>query len=164
LATFRLPFILLPSLYALILASRFPHRALAVGVGGTLICAGLHLPFYLINLDYYPPLHLVIEKTHASFSPLGLVLAAALCLSALWVMGSLQKTWGARTACAFGMAIPWSVISFAELVRVEGSLAQWGGASLMTLALPSIVLAAISAETLACNGASIAVRTPRIQG
>jgi hypothetical protein len=147
LATFRLPFILLPSLYALILASRFPPRALAVGLGGTLICAALHLPFYLINLYYYPPLYLLIEKTQASFSPLGLVLAAGLCLSALWVIGSLQKAWGARAAYAFGLSVPWSIAAFAQLFRVEGSLAQWGGASLMTLAMPSILLAVISAKT-----------------
>jgi hypothetical protein len=161
LATFRLPFLLLPSLYALILASRFPRRALAVGLGGTLICAALHLPFYLINLDYYPPLYVVIEKTHASFSPVGRVLAAGLCLSALCVIGSLQKTWGARAAHAFALAVPWSIVAFADLVRSEGSLAQWGGASFMTLALPSIVLAVISEETPACSGASIAIRTPR---
>jgi hypothetical protein len=149
LATFRLPFILLPGLYALILAPRFLLRALAVGFGGTLICAALHLPFYLINLDYYPPLHLLIEKTHVFFSPLGLVLAVGVCLSALWVIGPLQKKWGPRAAFAFGLAVPWSIIAFAELVGVEGSLTLWGGASVMTLALPSIVLAVISAETLA---------------
>jgi hypothetical protein len=161
LATFRLPFILLPGLYALILASRFPLRALAVGIGGTLICMALHLPFYLINLDYYPPLYLVIQKTHASFSSMGLVLASASCVGALWVIGSLQKTWGARAAYAFGLAVPWSIIAFADLIRVEGSLAQWGGASFMTLALPSVVLAVMSTETLAWSGASVAVWRPR---
>jgi hypothetical protein len=141
LATFRLPFLLLPPLLGLSLLSRFPHRAIAVMSVGSAICPA----FLTMNPDYYPPLELLRAETADAFTPAGLALATAACITAIGLMLANLRRWHTVTHVAVGLSVPWAIVALAYLLRAD-SLADWKGASFFVISMPYVILAVITGD------------------
>lgn len=146
LATFRIVFIFLPLLVGFSLLALFPRRALAVALGGLTLALTVQVVFLLLNPSSYPPLSLLLQKANAIFSFEGLTMAIAVCVATAMVMLVNWRTWRPITHLAVGLAVPWALVAAADLVRVHGSLPDWGGASFLAIPLPFVVLALISSS------------------
>ena len=147
LATFRLPFLLLPPLIAFSLVSSFPRRAMIVACWATAVSLLLHAAFLTINATDYPPLELLRAKTAYTFSPAGLALAAAVCTVTALIMIFNWRSWHPLTHVAVGLGVPWTIVAVADLVWVSGSVADWGGASFAAMWMPFLILAAVEPRT-----------------
>jgi len=140
LATFRLPFLLLPALIGFSLLSSFPRRAVFVSCCATAICLFLHAPFLAITGRDYPPLNLLLTKAEGSFSAAEFILAVSVCIILGLTMIVNWRGWQSLTHVACGLGVPWSIVSAAELASA-GSFADWGGAGYFAMWLPFVILA-----------------------
>jgi hypothetical protein len=139
LATFRLPFLLLPALLGFCLLSSFPRRAMIVASFATVLAVLLHGAFMIITPAGYSPFHLLRAKAGNAFSTAGFFVAILLCVILALVMIVTWRRWPPLTHLGAGLAVPWTIVSLADS-GLPGSVADWGGAGYFMMWLPFVIL------------------------
>ena len=148
-ATVRLPFVLYPALVALLLwRAQSPRSAVVVASVGTAVALGLHVIFWAIQTDAYPPFHLVGQSL-GLLKPGGLAVAAGLSAIVGLAVRRLWLTDSADVLFWQGLAlfVPFAVVAWGSIASVGLTGDDW-----TRYLAPSIPSFAAAAAISACRG------------